>query len=129
MSSVPTPSALDARTQMFPVLTAEQIDRIRPAGRLRDVRRGEILFEPNDTSVPFFVLVSGSLEIVQPDFDGERLIVSHGPGAFTGEVTMVFGEGCLLRGRVTEPGEFLYFSGGAVRSLVATDAGLVEGVL
>ena len=66
------PSALDANTQAFPVLTAAQIDRIRPLGRLRNVQRGEILFEPNDTAVPFFVLLSGSMEIVQPGLDGER---------------------------------------------------------
>ena len=61
------------RTQAFPVLTPAQINRIRPLGRSRKVHRGEILFEPNDTAVPFFVLLSGSMEIVQPTLDGERL--------------------------------------------------------
>src|SRR3984957_7888102 len=40
------PSALDARTQAFPVLTAAQIDRVLPIGKVRQVQRGEILFEP-----------------------------------------------------------------------------------
>ena len=61
-----TPSTLDAHTQAFPILTAAQIDRIRPLGRSRNVEAGEILFEPNDAAVPFFVLLSGSMEIVQP---------------------------------------------------------------
>ena len=39
---------------------------IRPAGHLRKVQPGEILFSPNDTGVPFFVLLSGNMEIVQP---------------------------------------------------------------
>lgn len=73
MSSLPMPipSALDARTQAFPLLTAAQISRVRPGGKLRDVRKGEILFEPGDTNVPFFVLLSGSMEIVQPDLTGK----------------------------------------------------------
>src|SRR5450432_540004 len=127
--SSPPPSALDARTQAFPVLTAALIDRIRPSGRLRDVQRGEILFEPNDTNVPFFVLLSGSMEIVQPGLDGERSIATHGPGEFTGEITMISGQLCLVRGRVTEPGQFLEVDGDALRSLVAKDAELSEILL
>ena len=84
MSSPLVPSALDARTQAFPVLTQPQIDRIRPLGRSRKVERGEILFEPNHTGVPFFVLLSGRMEIVQPTLDGERPIAKHDPGEFTG---------------------------------------------
>src|SRR5215831_10375711 len=95
------PSALDARTQAFPTLTAAQIDRIRPLGRVRPVERGEILFEPGDEGIPFFVMLSGSMEIVQPVLDGERQIATHDPGEFTGEITMISGQRCLVRGRVT----------------------------
>src|ERR1700746_4042091 len=94
------PSALDARTQAFPVLTAAQIDRVLPIGKVRQVQRGEILFEPGDTNVPFFVLLSGGMEIVQPDLTGERPIATHGPGEFTGEMTMISGRRSLVRGRV-----------------------------
>jgi len=126
MSSGLIPSALDARTQSFPVLTAAQISRVRGCGKLRKVEPGEILFEPGDTEVPFFVLLSGSMEIVQPDFAGEREIVKHGPGEFTGEMTMISGQRCLVRGRVTEAGEFLEISPEGLRSLVAKDAELSE---
>jgi thioredoxin reductase (NADPH) len=126
MSFGPIPSALDARTQSFPVLTAAQIGRVRGCGKLRRVGPGEILFEPGDSEVPFFVLLSGSMEIVQPDLGGEREIVKHGPGEFTGEMTMISGQRCLVRGRVTEAGEFLEISAGGLRSLVARDAELSE---
>ena len=126
MSSQPTPSALNASTQAFPVLTAAQIDRVRPAGKPRRVDKGEILFEPGDTNIPFFVLLSGSMDIVQPDFKGERTVAVHGPGEFTGEMTMISGRHSLVRGRVTEAGEFLEVSGDGLRSLVARDAELSE---
>jgi len=105
-------SALDARTQAFPALTTAQVDRIRPLGQIRNVQPGESLFEPDDTSVPFFVLLSGQMEIVQPTLDGERPVTTHGPGGFTGEMTMISGQRCLVRGRVTEAGEFLELSRG-----------------
>ncbi|MCU1287180.1 MAG: cyclic nucleotide-regulated FAD-dependent pyridine nucleotide-disulfide oxidoreductase [Acidobacteriales bacterium] len=126
MSSWPIPSALDASTQRFPTLTAAQIARVRPISRVRKVTAGEILFEPGDTDVPFFVLLSGRMEIVQPHLLGEREIATHEPGNFTGEITMISGQRCLVRGRVTEAGEFLEVSGDGLRTLVARDAELSD---
>jgi thioredoxin reductase (NADPH) len=121
------PSALDAHTQTFPTLTPAQIDRIIPFGRLRRVERSEVLFKPNDEDICFYVLLSGAMEIVQPiPTGGERLIVTHGPSHFTGEMTMITGRRCLVIGRVTEPGEFLELTGEALRNLVARDADLSE---
>ena len=126
MSSQPIPSALNASTQAFPVLTAAQINRVRSVSKLRHVEKGEILFQPGDRSVPFFVLLSGSMEIVQPDLKGEHPVATHSPGEFTGEMTMISGRHSLVRGRVTEAGEFLEVSGDGLRSLVARDAELSE---
>jgi thioredoxin reductase (NADPH) len=105
----------------FPALTPLQIDRIRPFGKLRQVEAGKILFEPGDVTAPFFVLLSGGLEIMQPTPSGERLIVTHRAGGFTGEMTMISGRGALARGRVTAPGEFLELSPEELRTLVARD--------
>src|SRR5579885_2875772 len=88
MAAPPIPSALDARTQIFPTLTPSQIDRIRAHGRIRHVERGEILFDVGDSNIPFFVMLSGSMEVVQPGLDGERPITVHRAGGFTGELTM-----------------------------------------
>ena len=120
------PSALDARTQAFPVLTASQINRVMPLGKVRQVQTGEILFEPGDTNVPFFVLLSGSMEVVQADLTGERPIATHARGEFTGEMTMISGHRCLVLGRTTEPGEFLELTNDGLRSLIAKDAELSE---
>jgi thioredoxin reductase (NADPH) len=125
MSSLP-PSALDPKTQAFPHLSDEQIDRIRPAGHVRKVQPGDILFSPGDTNVSFYVLLSGAMEIVQPDLNGERTVTGHGPKQFTGEMTMITGQRCLVLGRVSEAGEFLELTGEAVRTLVARDAELSE---
>src|SRR5216683_5934381 len=88
------PMPAEVRAQAFPVLTAEQISRIRPLSKMRKVNVGDILFEPGDTDIPFFVLLSGSMEIVQPDLTGERAIVTHGPAGFTGEMPMIPGQRC-----------------------------------
>ena len=69
MSTWPSMSALDAGTQTFPVLTPAQINRLRSASSVRQVKPGDILFRPGDTGVPFFVLLSGHMEIVQPTME------------------------------------------------------------
>jgi len=92
MASPPRPSAPNPRTDLFPVLTKEQIDRIRPRGHVRRVKAGEILFEPNQTGILFFVLLSGKMDIVQPGLESEQPIVTHLPGEFTGEMTMISGQ-------------------------------------
>ena len=127
MPGPPLASMLDPSTQMFPALTREQVERVREFGRARKVEHGEILFEPGDSAIPFFVLISGSMEIVQPGDEGERPIATHDrPGEFTGEMAMLSGQQSLVRGRVTEPGEFLEIDADAFRSLVSRDAEISE---
>ena len=129
MSSLPSTSALDAATQTFPVLSTPQINRLRPSSTLRKVQAGDVLFRPGDIGVSFFVLLSGRMEIMQPTMAGERQITTHEPGSFTGELSMISGQRCLVLGRVTETGEFLEMSVEGLRALIARDAELSEIIM
>jgi len=126
MNSLPQLSALDARTQTFPVLTEAHIKRIANLAKRRSLQPGEILFQPGDMSISMFVFLSGSMEIVQPSFSGERQITTHGAGEFTGEVSLISGQPCLVLGRVTQPSEVLEVSNSNLRTLIAQDAELSE---
>jgi thioredoxin reductase (NADPH) len=126
MSTQLVPLKSDIRGEAFPRLTDDQLNRIRAVSRVRNVKAGEILFEPGDGDAPFFVVLSGAMEILQPDLDGERLIVKHEAGEFTGEMTMISGRQSLARGRVTAPGEFLEMSNSEFRTLVARDEELSD---
>ncbi len=119
-------NALESHAQVFPTLTEAQINRVRPFASLRQVKRDDVLFSADDSDVPFFILLSGSMEIVQPDMNGERLVASHGPGEFTGEMTMITGHRSLVCGRMTSVGDVLEMSGSGLRSLVARDGELSE---
>jgi len=123
---IPNTSALDQQTQAFPHLTPAQIDRIRPYGKARAVTAGEILFNVSDEHMPMFVLLSGKMEVVQPTSSGERKLVVHEPGGFTGEINMISGRRSLARGRVIEAGEFIEVGQENLRSLIAKDAELSE---
>jgi thioredoxin reductase (NADPH) len=129
INGVPIPSGLDYKTQMFPTLTAAQIDRIRPWAKLRTVQAGEVLFKPGDESVPFFVLLSGSLEILQPGPLRETSVVTHVAGGFAGEITTMSGQRAFMLGRVASAGEFLQVQHEDFRTLIGRDAELSETFL
>ena len=116
------------REKIFPKLTPVQISRIAAHGRTRSVQSGEVLIEQGDTSVPFFVVITGEVEILRPLGTRETLITVHGPGEFTGEVNMLSGRRSLVRARVTKPGKVIELDHQQMLGLVQTDAEL-SGIL
>ena len=93
MSNIPRglPLSSSRVEQIFPKLTPEQISRVAVQGHIRAIQPGEVFVEQGDNAIPFFVLVSGEIEIVRPSGAAETLITIHGPGEFTGEVNMLSG--------------------------------------
>src|SRR6187397_666783 len=81
----------------FPTLTPEQIARILPHGRKRTVAAGEVVVEVGDATAPLLVVTSGELRVVQPTEQGETLIVTHHPGQFSGEASILLGRRALAR--------------------------------
>jgi thioredoxin reductase (NADPH) len=112
--------------QIFPILTPAQINRIAVHGHMRAIQPGEVLVEQGDSVVPFFVVVSGELEIVRPSCAGETLVTIHGPGQFTGEVNMLSGRRTLVRMRATKPGQVIELDRQHMMALIQTDAELGE---
>ena len=112
--------------QIFPILTPAQINRIAVHGLVRAIQPGEVLVEQGDSIVPFFVVVSGELEVVRPSCAGETLVTIHRPGQFTGEVNMLSGRRALARMRATKPGQVIELDHQHMMALIQTDAELGE---
>jgi thioredoxin reductase (NADPH) len=112
--------------RLFPTLGAEQLQRIASRGRRRTIARGDVLVEVGDKVVPFFVVLSGEIQALRPSGGAETLIVTHGPGQFSGEGNMISGRRALGRLRVTEPGEVIELNREQLLALVQTNAELSE---
>jgi thioredoxin reductase (NADPH) len=115
--------------RMFPTLTLAQMERIGAHGRVRSIRPGEVLIEPGQQVVPFFVVKAGRVEIVRPSSTSETLIIVYGPGQFTGEVNMLSGRPAMLRARASESGEVIEVDREHLLALVQTDSELSEMIM
>jgi thioredoxin reductase (NADPH) len=115
--------------RVFPTLTPAQVERIAAHGRVRQIRPGEVLVQPGDQIVPFFVVTSGGVEIIRPSSANETLVALYGAGQFTGEVNMLSGRPALLQVRASESGEVIELDREHLLALVQTDSQLSEIIM
>ena len=115
--------------RIFPTLTPAQVKRIARHGQVRPIRTGEVLVEPGEQVVPFFVITAGRLEIVRPSGTTETLVTVFGPGQFSGEVNMLSGRPALLRSRARESGEVIELDHEHLVALVQTDGEIGEIIM
>jgi thioredoxin reductase (NADPH) len=111
---------------VYPTLTAPQIARIAAHGRRRRVERGEVLIEPGEPSARMFVVISGTIEITRTTDGIEQLVVTFGPGMFSGEGAMLTGRPVVVRIRAGESGEVIGLDRDALLSVIQTDSELSE---
>ncbi|HEY2029791.1 MAG TPA: FAD-dependent oxidoreductase [Myxococcales bacterium] len=117
---------IERRAQMFPTLSAAQLERLSKLGTRQAFEQGQVVIEQGDRCPNFYVVLQGAMEVVQPD-DGKELPVTvHRRGEFTGETNMLSGRRSLVRTRMSEPGELLVVTPAALRRVVQFDSDLSE---
>jgi len=114
------------RDVAFPKLDAAQIARLMPFGKARDAAAGEVLFDQGDSERGVFVLIEGSIEIVNPTCEGEVIVTVHEGGEFTGEVDVLSGRRSLVRGRARTACKMIEIAPRDLRHIIQTDAELSE---
>jgi len=117
---------MERAAQMFPKLTAAQIDRISSIGRRRTMRAGEVLFDVGEQNTRFFVVLSGTIAVVRPIGDVEEPVAEHGPGQFTGEINMLSARRSIVRTRAVGELQVIEVDRDDLRTLVKRDAELSE---
>src|SRR2546426_774981 len=109
---------------IYPTLTPAQLARIAAHGRRRQVERGEVLVEAGEQTARLFVVAAGRIDIFRRSERGEELVVSFGPGMFTGEVTMLSGRRGLAQIRAGAAGEVIEVGRDDLLALIQTDGEL-----
>src|SRR5438876_85633 len=72
----------------FPYLAANDLALLKPMAESCSFEDGETIFRVGDAELDLFVVESGAIEILNPS-DGNRSVVTHGPGQFAGDIDLL----------------------------------------
>src|SRR6266446_534655 len=97
MTAAP-PSIRDTRRhQMFPTLESVEIERLRRFGEERAFAAGEPLAKMGEVGRGLIIVLSGKVAVSQRNRVGPATeIVTHGPGAFLGELAQLSDRPALI---------------------------------
>jgi CRP/FNR family cyclic AMP-dependent transcriptional regulator len=75
---------------IFQDLTEQEIEEIDRATTLSTIRRGRILYMPEDRSEVLFLLKEGRVQLYRISPDGKKLVIATiGPGTIFGEMALI----------------------------------------
>jgi len=118
---------LSRRHQMFPVLSAAEIERMRRFGTLQSHADGERLITAGEPGPGLFVVLEGAVAISQRDGLGHITpIVQHSRGHFIGEVGSLSGKPALVDGIAHGEVQALLLRPSQLRALIIAEADLGE---
>lgn len=81
----------------FPKLEAHDLTLLKSLAEPVSFSDGEIIFHAGDVDLDLFVVESGGINILNPA-DENRLIVTHGPGQFAGDIDLLTHRPVLVTG-------------------------------
>ncbi len=109
-----------------PLLSSQQIERLRELGEERTAAAGEVLFDVGDERYPFLAIVAGEAAI--EDAAGNE-IIRHGASGFLGEMNLLSGQTVFLRAVARSPMRLIAIEREQLRALLFDDSGFSELVL
>jgi thioredoxin reductase (NADPH) len=116
--------------QMFPTLEPGEIDRLRAFGERRSFRVGDMLVKVGDVGHGMTVILRGRVAVTRRDELGRSLpIVTHGAGAFMGELAQLSGRPALVDAHVEEDVDALLIPPERLRAVLIAEAELGERIM
>jgi thioredoxin reductase (NADPH) len=118
------------RDQIFPVLEAQEMQRVRRFGELRNFAPGESLATAGRHSEGVMVILSGNVRVSRTDVTGvEEPIVTYGPGGFLGGLEQLAGRPSLVDARADGAVSALVIAPERLRTLFISEAALGERMM
>ena len=127
----PQTSIVDTRAaQMFFALEPAEIERVRRFGTCRMYATGEALANVGEVAQGLTIVISGHVDILQREQSGgHRLIVTHGPGSFMGELAQLAGRPALIDAIAKDEVHALVIPTDRLRALLISEAELGERIM
>src|SRR4051812_47208608 len=118
------------REQAFPILTPQEIDRLRHFGETRRYKPGEYLARAGERAPGMLVVQSGEVDASQHDALGhDEHIITHPRGSFSAELSSLSGAPALVNAVAKTEVEALVIPPERLRALMVEEAELGERIM
>jgi thioredoxin reductase (NADPH) len=125
-----SPTIAARRDQMFPVLTDEDVGRMRRFGEARSYAAGDHIVTAGTVSPGVILILSGKVDITQAGGLGRpEPIITYGPGNFVGELAQLSNRPSLVNAEANGPVEAVVIPSQRLRDLMVQEANLGERVM
>lgn len=123
-------SSSHRRHEIFPVLEAEEVDKVARFGEVRRFRRGALLKKAGERASGVFVLLKGRVLVQGRNGLGQPVpIADHGAGEFMGEIGQLEGVASFTDAEATEDVEAILIPTERLRALIVGEARLGERIM
>src|SRR5580658_7377430 len=101
----------------FPRLSAAELAVLKPLATAHDYVDGDVIFRAGQADIDFFVVESGKIDILNPT-DGNRVVVTHEPGQFSGDIDLLTGRPVIVTGVARGKSRIWRVPGSQLRALL-----------
>ncbi len=116
--------------RLFPILSAEEIDRVQRFGEVRLYGAGEALLKVGEIGHGLNVILAGKVELVRHLETGElKTFRIYGPGGIMGELAQLAGRPALVDAYAQESVVALSIAPDRVRALLIAEADLGDRIM
>jgi thioredoxin reductase (NADPH) len=112
----------------FPTLDNDEMVFLRTIARCEDFQDGQTVIKAGEPDIDFFVVESGNIDILNP-VDNNRVVVSHGPCQFVGDIDLLTRRPVLICAVARGNTRLLRIPGNKLRELLNTVPRLSEKLL
>ena len=114
---------------LFPKLPDAAVQQLRAYGTEVQLDTDALLFAEGEQDYHFWVVLDGEIRITKQVGNEEQLLVIHGPGEFTGEISMLTGAGSIATARASRPSHVLRIPLETFKRIAADGSPLAETIL
>ena len=116
--------------QMFPELSAEEMDRLAPFGTPISFRAGEMVARVGEIGQGLVLILAGEIEVTRRDGAGHGThVVTHRRGSFLGELAQLSGRPFLVDAAALSDVEAVAIAPDRLRALLVAEAELGERIM
>jgi signal transduction histidine kinase len=114
---------------IFPLFDRQQLELLQAHGEVVHFADNQVVFSQGDKVWDLYVVISGKIRISKTFANEDTLLAYHGPGQFSGDLSILTGGSAPATGRTVGPTTLLRVTPKTLRALISECSPLAEMIL